>query len=394
MTQYVWQNPKWPEFSLNYESVVKILGECRMHQGMLIQQVSSLGLDLGLKAQLEALTEEAVKTAEIEGERFNRDSVRSSLAHRLGLPTAGLPPSQRSVDGLVDVLLDATRPDDRPLTADRLKGWHAALFPTGYSGLYPIKVAQWRSDQMVVASGPEGRQKVHYEAPPPERVEEEMQRFFEWWANTHPSKKDIDPFLRAGIAHYWFVAIHPFDDGNGRIARAIADMALSQSDGAAKRCYSLSSVIMNNRNEYYRILDRTSKGSGDLTEWMSWFLDCHKQAILDSQGTINKVLGVTRFWQNISGLQLNDRQLKVMNRLVEAGENGFEGKLTAHKYQAIAKTSRATGTRDLADLVEKEVLISEGERRGTKYDLNWELTKPGHWVASKIKNDNDDGIQM
>jgi len=364
------------------------LGECRMLQGMLIQQVASLGLDLGLKAQLEALTEETIKTAEIEGERFNRDSVRSSLANRLGLPTAGLPPAPRNVDGLVDVLLDATSSNDRPLSAERLKGWHAALFPTGYSGLYPIKVAQWRTDKMIVASGHEDRQKIHYEAPPAENIEKEMQRFFEWWSNTHPSKKNIDPFLRAGIAHYWFVAIHPFDDGNGRIARALADMALAQSDGAAKRCYSLSSVIMNNRDEYYRVLERTSKGDGNLTEWMCWFLDCHKKAIEGSQKTINKVLGITRFWQNISPLQLNERQMKVLKKLLDAGADGFEGKLTAHKYQAMAKTSRATGTRDLSDLVTKGVLLSEGERRGTKYDLNWELTKPGG-TLNAISDDDE-----
>jgi Fic family protein len=375
MPQYVWQHPTWPHFSIDYEQLTPQLGRCRHLQGQLFQQVKSLGLDLELKAQLEALTKETVKTAEIEGELLNPDSVRSSVATRLGLPTAGLPAAPRSVDGLVDVLLDATSGDDRPLTAERLKSWQAALFPTGFSGLFEIVTGDWRSEPVQVVSGRIGREKIHYEAPPAARVEAEMSAFLEWWRETHPARGGIDPILRAAIAHYWFVAIHPFDDGNGRIGRALADMALAQADGAAKRCYSLSSTIMESRDSYYKVLSHTSGGKGDLTKWICWFLSCYEHALRESQTTISKVMGISRFWRNVSHLDMNTRQRKALGKLLEAGEDGFEGGLTARKYQGMSKGSRATVTRDLADLVEKGVLFMEGERRAAKYNLNWDYTK-------------------
>ena len=392
MPQYVWQHPTWPTFTMDYEQLTPQLGRCRHLQGQLFQQVRSLGLDLELKTQLESLTKEAVKTAEIEGEFLNPDSVRSSVANRLGLPTGGLPAAPRSVDGLVDVLMDATSGDNKPLTAERLKAWQAALFPTGYSGLFKIITGDWRIEPMQIVSGRIGREKVHYEAPPPEQVNDEMNVFLTWWQESHPERENMDPILRAGIAHYWFVAIHPFDDGNGRIGRALADMALAQGEGAAKRCYSLSSTIMESRDTYYKVLSHTSNGKGDLTKWLSWFLSCHEHAMQESQATISKVMGVARFWQNVSHLDMNTRQRKALGKLLEAGEDGFEGGLTAKKYQGMSKGSRATVTRDLADLVEKGVLSMEGERRTTKYKLNWDYTKeilPREGFAPKKGQEDD-----
>ncbi len=373
MAKYIWQSVSWPKFKIDYESLLPKLSRCHALQGQLIQQVTSLGIDLELGAQLESLTQEAVKTAELEGEHYNQDAVRSSIARRLGLPTAGLPSPPRSVDGLVDILLDATDTNSPELSSERLKAWQAALFPTGRSGLRAIEVGQWRTEAMQIVSGRAGKEKIHYEAPPADQVAHEMQRFLEWWQKSHPDQNNTDPVIRAGIAHYWFVAIHPFADGNGRIARALSDMALAQSDGAVKRCYSLSSAIMENRDGYYSVLENTSNGQGDITEWLAWFLDCIEQSLKRSKATIEKVLGLTHFWHHISDISLNDRQVKVVKRLLEAGEGKFEGGLTAKKYQGMVKGSRATLTRDLADLVSKGVLTLTGERKAARYHLNWEL---------------------
>lgn len=376
MSQYIWQRVQWPHFSINAERLLVPLGHCRNLQGQLLQQVSSLGVDLELATQLEALTQEAVKSAEIEGEFYNPDAVRSSIAKRLGLPTAGLPAAPRNVDGLVDVLLDATDLDNPNLTADRLKAWQAALFPTGRSGLHEVKVGKWRSEEIQVISGRYGREKVHYTAPPPENIEREMNVFFEWWDKSHPRFGEEDSILRAGIAHYWFVAIHPFEDGNGRIARALADMALAQAEGAAKRCYSLSSMLMEVRDGYYEVLEKTSNGQGDITDWLCWFLERHEQAMRHAQQTISKVMDISRFWQNVSDVSMNERQRKVVKKLLEAGQDGFEGGLTAKKHQGMVKGSRATLARDLADLVDKKILLISGEKKATKYELNWNLTSP------------------
>jgi len=376
LSQYIWQRVQWPHFSINAERLLVPLGHCRNLQGQLLQQVSSLGVDLELATQLEALTQEAVKSAEIEGEFYNPDAVRSSIAKRLGLPTAGLPAAPRNVDGLVDVLLDATDLDNPNLTADRLKAWQAALFPTGRSGLHEVKVGKWRSEEIQVISGRYGREKVHYTAPPPENIEREMNVFFEWWDKSHPRFGEEDSILRAGIAHYWFVAIHPFEDGNGRIARALADMALAQAEGAAKRCYSLSSMLMEVRDGYYEVLEKTSNGQGDITDWLCWFLERHEQAMRHAQQTISKVMDISRFWQNVSDVSMNERQRKVVKKLLEAGQDGFEGGLTAKKHQGMVKGSRATLARDLADLVDKKILLISGEKKATKYELNWNLTSP------------------
>ncbi len=373
MTQYIWQYPQWPNFTIDAEQLLLPLGRCRNLQGQLIQQVSSLGLDLELATQLEALTQETIKSAELEGEIYNPEAVRSSIAKRLGLSTAGLPASPRNVDGLVDVLLDATSLDNPPLTADRLKAWQAALFPTGRSGLYEIEVGKWRSEEMQIVSGRHGKEKLHYVAVPPENIEQEMKVFFEWWDKSHPRFENDDPILRAGIIHYWFVAIHPFADGNGRIARALSDMALAQAEGTATRCYSLSSMIMEARDGYYDVLEKTSNGQGDITDWLCWFLDRHEQAMKHSQQTINKVMGISSFWQSVSDLSMNDRQRKVVKKLLEAGQDGFDGGFTAKKHQGMVKGSRATLARDLADLVEKRILLCSGVKKATKYELNWEL---------------------
>ncbi len=337
--------------------------------------MTSLGLDLELAAQLESLTQEAVKTAEIEGELYNPDAVRSSIARRLGLPTAGLPSPPRSVNGLVDVLLDATDTNRSDLSSERLKAWQATLFPTGRSGLYEIGVGQWRTEAIKIVSGRAGKEKIHYEAPPADRIDHEMQLFIAWWQKSHPDQNNTDPVIRAGVAHYWFVAIHPFADGNGRIARALSDMALAQSDGAAKRCYSLSAAIIENRDGYYAVLESTSSGQGDITAWLDWFLDCLELSLKQSKATIEKVLSLTHFWHNISDISLNDRQIKVVKKLLEAGEGGFAGGLTAKKYQGMVKGSRATLTRDLADLVDKGILLLTGERKAARYHLNWELAR-------------------
>ena len=375
MTEYIWHSANWPNFKIDYESLLPKLSRCHALQGQLIQQLTSLGVDLELEAQLESLTQEAVKTAELEGEHYNQNAVRSSIARRLGLSTAGLPSPPRNIDGLVDVLLDATGTDNRDLSSDRLKTWHAALFPTGWSGLHEIEVGQWRTESIQIVSGRAGKEKIHYEAPPANRVDHEMEVFIEWWQKSHPDLNNTDPVIRAGIAHYWFVAIHPFADGNGRIARALSDMALAQSDGAAKRSYSLSSTIVENRDGYYSVLEKTSNGQGDITEWLDWLLDCLELSLKQSKSTIEKVLVLTHFWHNISDISLNDRQIKVVKKLLDAGENGFEGGLTAKKHQGMVKGSRATLTRDLTDLVSKKILILTGERKAARYNLNWELTR-------------------
>ena len=375
MDKYIWQSASWPKFKIDYESLLPKLSRCNALQGQLVQQVTSLGIDLELGAQLESLTQETVKTAEIEGEHYNQDAVRSSIARRLGLPTAGLPSPPRSVDGLVDILLDATDTNSPDLSLERLKAWQAALFPTGRSGLRAIEVGKWRTEAMQIVSGRAGKEKIHYEAPPADQVVDEMQRFLEWWKKSYPDQNNTDPIIRAGIAHYWFVAIHPFADGNGRIARALSDMALAQSDGAAKRCYSLSSTIMEKRDGYYSVLENTSNGQGDITEWLAWFLDCIELSLKRSKATIEEVLGLTHFWHHISDISLNDRQIKVVKRLLAAGEGKFEGGLTAKKYQGMVKGSRATLTRDLADLVDKKILILTGERKAARYSLDWELAR-------------------
>jgi Fic family protein len=336
--------------------------------------MEELGFEVRQQAQAEVLVEEALKTSEIEGERLDPNAVRSSVARRLGLPSGGLTAvKDRKADGVVEVLLDATQHHDRKLTARRLFGWHAALFPTGYSGMQRIRVAAWRDDQegpMQVVSGPVGRQKVHYEALPADRVEEEMKRLLRWWEENRSS---VDGVLRAGVAHLWFVAIHPFEDGNGRLARTLTDMAFAQDEKLSTRFYSLSSQIMAERNDYYDVLEHTNRGDGDLTEWLRWFLGCTGRAISRSERLLANVLLKARFWRRHAQTELNARQLKAIARLLEAGPDGFEGRLTNRKYANLTHTSRATAQRELSDLVSKGVLgRNPGGGRSASYDLVWE----------------------
>ncbi|HLP59813.1 MAG TPA: Fic family protein, partial [Candidatus Deferrimicrobium sp.] len=337
-------------------------------QGKLLSKVQSLGLSLSRETQAEILTEEAIKTTSIEGQVLDRDSVRSSVARRLGLSTAGLPAPDRYADGLVEVLLDAAANYNKPLTAERLKGWQAALFPTGYSGLHRIRTGEWRgAEPMQVISGPIGREHVHFEAPPADRIEEEMKRFFSWWTD---SLGKIEGLLRAGMGHFYFITIHPFEDGNGRIARALTDMALAQDEGLPVRFYSLANRIMAERETYYDILEQTQKGNGDITGWLLWFLGCMERAIGYSETLVNSVLSKATFWQNYTQCTLSNNQRKVINRLLDAGPGGFEGGLTTRKYVSLTRVSRATAYREITDLVDKGILVpNPGKGRNISYRL-------------------------
>jgi len=372
---YIWECKSWPDLNWRNEGLVEQLGRTRLVQGKLVSRVDALGLNLSREARAEILTEETIKTSAIEGEVLSEDSVRSSVAKQLGLPTAGLPPPDRYIDGLVEVLLDATSRYDEPLTAKRIRAWQAALFPTGYSGMHRIRVGRWRggAEPMRVVSGPVGREKIHFEAPPHDRLDDEMKQFISWWRS---SLGKTEGFLRAGIAHLRFVTIHPFEDGNGRIARALTDMALAQDEKLEKRFYSLSSQIMAERNGYYDILERTQHGDGDITEWLMWFLECSERAINKSELLIARVLAKAGFWKVHNETDMNRRQRKVVNRLLDAGPAGFEGGLSTRKYVSMTKASRATAYREISDLVEKGILEpNEGKGRSTSYNIRWKDEK-------------------
>ncbi|MBI3088081.1 MAG: Fic family protein [Candidatus Omnitrophica bacterium] len=368
---YLWQLKQWPAWRWNSEALLPLISRARLSQGKLLTKVASLGFKLSREAQADILTEEAVTTSAIEGERLSRDSVRSSVARHLGLPAAGLSPANRSVDGLVEVLLDATQHYEAPLTAARLKRWQAALFPTGHSGLRKIRTGQWRGPEqaMQVVSGAVGRERVHYEAPPGRRVGQDMTRFLSWW---RAGAAREDGLLRSGLAHVYFVTIHPFEDGNGRIARALTEMALAQDEHQPIRCYSLSSQIMKERNAYYRVLEACQKGDGDVTAWLQWYLGCYTRAVERTERLIADVLAKAAFWQRHSQADLNARQRKVLNRLLDAGKGGFQGGLTTRKYVALAKVSRATAFREISELLEKGLLTQHPARgRSVSYEVKW-----------------------
>lgn len=371
--KYLWQGKNWPKMTWKSEPLLSLISKARLAQGKLLSKVEGLGFKLSREAQADILTEEAVKTSEIEGERLNRESVRSSVAKHLGLPTAGLTLANRSIDGLVEVLLDATKNYAESLNAARLKGWQAALFPTGHSGLRKIRTGNWRSADhaMQVVSGAFGREKVHYEAPPGERVENEMKQFFSWW---EVSLKKEDGLLRSGLAHFYFVTIHPFEDGNGRIARAITEMALAQDEKLSIRYYSLSSQIMEDRNDYYAVLEASQKEDGDVTAWLKWYLGCYGRAIEKAEKLIGNVLAKAEFWHRFSQVGMNEREKKVVNRLLDAGRDGFQGGLTTRKYVSMAKVSRATAFREISKLLEKGILRQNPAKgRSVSYDLNWSI---------------------
>jgi Fic family protein len=365
MSLYIHELPDWPKFHWDRGVLAALLTAVRLKQGRLIGQMDALGFTLREEAILRTLTEDVLKTSEIEGEKLDAEQVRSSLARRLGMDIGGLKAADRHVEGVVEMMLDATGRYDQPLTDERLFSWHAALFPTGWSGASRIIVGAWRNDRggpMQVVSGPVGRERVHFEAPEASRLPGEMQRFFEWF-NTD---RVIDPVLKAALAHFWFVTIHPFDDGNGRIARAIADMALARSEESPRRFYSMSAQIRQERADYYRILQHTSQETMDITPWMEWFLGCLTRAIESAYATLSGVIAKSRAWEKLRDVPLNDRQRLMINRLLD----GFEGKLTSSKWAVIAKSSHDTALRDIQQLVDRGILIKDpAGGRSTSYSL-------------------------
>lgn len=367
-TQWIWQQPRWPEFTWDEAALSAPLARVRRVQGELLGVAHLLDPKQDLVTQLEVLTLEGVKTSAIEGEELDPKAVRSSIARRLGLPTAGLPPRPpRSVEGLVDVLLDATQRHGQELTLKRLSGWQAALFPTGRSGLHEIRVGKLRGKApMRIVSGPVGRERVHYEAPPQDRLAVEMRAFLNWF-NKPPA--GIDGLVRAGLAHVWFEIVHPFEDGNGRVGRALLDMALAQDEQRSTRLYSLSARFMDVRDEYYAALERASSGSLDITGWLAWFLEQLEAAIRSSEAVVNAVLTRTRFWMRHSRARLNERQLKALGRMLDALPQGFVGGMTNKKYAHLSGTSPASAQRDLADLVSKGYLVALGGGRSARYEL-------------------------
>lgn len=362
---YIWERENWPDVTWDSGHLAPLLAQVSREQGRLLGRMQNLGFDLRREAQLSTLTEDVVRSSEIEGERLDSDQVRSSIARRLGIDVGGLAPVDRDVEGVVELMLDATTHYAQPLTAGRLFDWHAALFPTGRSGIQKIAVAEWRDDSggpMQVVSGPIGRQKVHYEAPAAARVPEEMKRFLRWLE----SPGGADPLFVAGLAHLWFVTVHPFDDGNGRIARAIADMALARSERSSQRFYSMSAQICRERADYYTALERTQKGALDVTSWHEWFLSCLRRAIENSQDTLRAVLQKAHFWERFAQQPLNARQVAVLNKLLD----GFEGKLTTSKWAKLTKCSQDTAYRDILDLVERGALRKDSAGgRSTTYSL-------------------------
>lgn len=365
---YIWQHTDWPHWRFDAPTLATSLADVHRAQGRLLGRMEGLGFELRDQATLQVLTEDVLKTSEIEGERLNPDAVRSSIARRLGVDIGALAPADRHVDGVVEMVLDATTQFAKPLTQERLFAWHAALFPTGYSGLSPIRTGNWRDDAagpMQVVSGPIGRQKVHYEAPPSNSLSAEMLNFLLWFNVL----QDTDPVLKAGLAHLWFVTIHPFEDGNGRIARAVGDMALARSEQSPQRFYSLSAQIQRERKDYYDLLESTQKGTLDVTDWLSWFLGCLQRAINGAEVTLSVVMVKADFWKRWAGTPLNERQIKLINRLLD----GFDGKLTSSKWAAIAKCSPDTALRDANDLITRGLMRkSESGGRSTSYELNKE----------------------
>lgn len=365
---YIHQQPNWPKLHWSQHQLASTLATVRHRQGRLLGRMETLGFPLQQEAVLQTLTEDVVKSSDIEGEKLDVSQVRSSIARRLGIDLGGVEPADRQVEGVVEMMLDATRNYILPLTADRLFGWHASLFPAGRSGMRKVRVRAWRDDStgpMQVVSGPVGRERVHFEAPAADRLDSEMKVFLDWFKRERAAA-DLDDVLKAGLAHLWFVTIHPFDDGNGRIARAIADMALARSENSPQRFYSMSAQIRQERNDYYEVLERTQKGTLDVTSWMEWFLGCLGRAIDGAETTLSAVLRKARFWQANRDVTINDRQRLMLNRLLD----GFEGHLTTSKWAALAKCSSDTALRDILDLVDRGVLVRNlGGGRSTSYSL-------------------------
>ncbi len=359
---YIWEQENWPNLTWNTERLSSLLARASREQGRLLGKMEGLGFDLRSEAHLCTLTDDVMKSSEIEGENLPHNQVRSSIARRLGMDISGLVPASRDVEGVVEMMTDATQNYATRLDRDRLFAWHAALFPTGRSGMSQIDVGTWRKHAMEVVSGPIGKEKVHYEAPPADRLDKEMDTFLKWFEKT----SEMDPLLATGLAHFWFVTIHPFDDGNGRIARAIADMSLARAEQSPQRFYSMSAQILSERNDYYDMLGLSQRGTTDITTWQEWFLNCLMRAIDGADASIGTVLQKARFWQRFAEESLNDRQIKILNKLLD----GFEGKLTSTKWAKLAKCSQDTALRDITDLVDRGALQKDpGGGRSTSYSL-------------------------
>ncbi len=366
MAVYIYQLRDWPHFTWEEERLITLLTEVRHKQGRLLGQMQSLGFNLQMEATLQTLTADILRSSEIEGEILDAEQVRSSVARRLGLEIAGMVPADRHVERIVEMMLDATQNFKEPLTGERMFGWHAALFPSGRSGMHKIVSGNWRdndaADPMQIVSGPLNRQTIHFQAPDSATLPDEMDAFLKWFNE----ETNIDLVLKAAIAHLWFVTIHPFDDGNGRIARAVADMQLARSDNSSQRFYSMSAQIRNERNAYYNILEATQKGSLDITDWLEWFLGCLDRALSSTDQTIGVVLKKARFWEQQKTVPLNARQVLMLNKLLD----GFEGKLNSSKWATITKSSPDTAIRDINDLIQKGILQrNDAGGRSTSYSL-------------------------
>lgn len=365
MSRYIHAQEDWPRFRWNRESLSGLLASVRHEQGRLLGRMEALGFKLRQEAVLRTLTEDVLKSSEIEGEKLDAEQVRSSIARRLGIDIGGLKAVDRNVEGVVEMMLDATRHYDQPLTAERLFAWHASLFPTGRTGMRRIRVGAWRDDggdPMQVVSGPMGKERAHFEAPAAKRLDREMGAFLDWFNGS----SEGDWVVKAALAHLWFVTIHPFEDGNGRLARAIADMALARSEQSSQRFYSMSAQIRQERKAYYEILESTQKGDLDITGWIEWFLACLGRAFDGSEKILAGVLSKARFWDRLADTEFNERQREMINRLL----NGFEGKLTSSKWAKLEKCSQDTALRDIDDLLRKGVLKKESAGgRSTSYSL-------------------------
>ncbi|MEZ4890307.1 MAG: Fic family protein [Crocinitomicaceae bacterium] len=362
MPKYIYEQENWTAFSWDEKAINALFGEVRLMQGKIMGQLNSLGFSQKEEVSLTALTLDVVKSSEIEGEILNYNQVRSSIARRLGINTAGLVSSNRHIEGVVEMMLDATQRYDLPLTEERLFGWHAALFPTGYSGHYKIETAQYRTGEMQIVSGAMGKEKIHYEAIKPQFVQQEMDHFIQWFNE----ENTLDPVLKAAIAHFWFIIIHPFDDGNGRIARALTDLLLAKAEKSGERFYSMSSQILNERKQYYAILQKTQHSTNNITEWMSWFLNCLKNALETTEQSMQNILQKAAFWRKHESTPINERQRLMINKLFD----GFDGKLQSSKWAKITKTSTDTALRDIKDLIAKGILQPTNDGgRSTSYVL-------------------------
>lgn len=353
---YIWQYPEWPSFTWNDSRLISLLSEVRNLEGKIQGMMGGLGFDVQSMTALNVMTEDVLRSNEIEGVILNSDKVRSSIAKHLGIDTAGLPQPDRYTEGVVQIMMDAVTNCNKPLTPERLFNWHAALFPTGRSGMYPITVGAYRTggEPMQIVSGAMGKEKVHYEAPPSDVVPDMMTDFLRW---INSDNTVTDPVLKAAVAHLWFVAIHPFDDGNGRLTRTITDMQLAKADGFHLRFYSMSAEILREKKTYYEILEHTTSNSTDITEWLEWFLNTMKSSILTAEETVKRVVSKSSFWQRHREIPMNERQVKVVNMIWD----GFTGKLTSSKWAKITKTSQATALRDITDLIEKGILIAAAD---------------------------------